>query len=116
MSNPDVLVIGAGFTGAMIAAQLAEHGADVSVIDALPVAGGATRRALGLATTSLNPAHVQDTATGVQRLTHIATQHGVLPQPCRVLHLASTPVRADALRLSGLSLPGGNLDGRPAPA
>jgi glycine/D-amino acid oxidase-like deaminating enzyme len=106
MSNPDVLVIGAGFTGAMIAANLAEHGAQVSVIDALHVAGGATRRALGLATPSLNPAHVKETAQGVQRLTHLATQHGVLPQAGRVLHVASTAARADALRLNGLSLPG----------
>jgi glycine/D-amino acid oxidase-like deaminating enzyme len=72
MSNPDVLVIGAGFAGAMIAANLAEQGAHVSVIDALHVAAGATRRALGLATPSLNPAHVKETAQGVQRLTQIA--------------------------------------------
>ena len=90
----------------MIAANLAEQGAQVSVIDALHVAGGATRRALGLATPSLNPAHVKETAQGVQRLTHLATQHGVLPQACRVLHVASTPARADALRLNGLSLSG----------
>ena len=104
MSNPDVLVIGAGFAGAMIAANLAEQGAQVSVIDALHVAAGATRRTLGLATPSLTPAHVKETAQGVQRLTQIAAQHGVLPQACRVLHVASTAPRADALRLNGLSL------------
>jgi glycine/D-amino acid oxidase-like deaminating enzyme len=103
MSTPDVLIIGAGYAGAMIAAHLAEQGAQVSVIDALSVAGGATRRALGLATPSLNAAHVKDTAQGVQRLMHLATQHGVMPQPCRALHIASTSTRADALRLNGLS-------------
>ena len=106
MSNPDVLIIGAGFSGAIVAAQLAEQGAQVSVLDALYVGGGATRRALGLATASLSPAHAKDTAQGVQRLTQFAAQHGVMPQACRVLHVASTPVRADALRINGLSLPG----------
>ena len=104
MANSDILVIGAGFTGAMIAAKLAEMGAQVSVVDALSVASGATRRALGLATPMPSPAHIADTLQAVQALSHLAAQHGVIPQPCRVLHLASTAHGADALRTPWLSL------------
>ena len=104
MANSDILVIGAGFTGAMIAAKLAEMGAQVSVVDALSVASGATRRALGLATPMPSPAHIAATLQAVQALSHLAAQHGVIPQPCRVLHLASTARGADALRTTWLSL------------
>ena len=104
MANSDILVVGAGFTGAMIAAKLAEMGAQVSVVDALPVAGGATGRALGLATPMPSPAHIAETLHALQVLSHIAAQHGVIPQPSRVLHLASNARGADALRTTWLSL------------
>ncbi len=104
MPNSDILVVGAGFTGAMIAAKLAEMGAQVSVVDALPVASGATRRALGLATPMPSPAHIAATLQAVQALSQLAAQHGVMPAPCRVLHLASTARGADALRTTWLSL------------
>jgi glycine/D-amino acid oxidase-like deaminating enzyme len=104
MSNSDILIIGAGYTGAMIAAKLAELGAQVSVVDALHVASGATQRALGLAMPCLDPRHAKDTVHSLQVLLHTATQHGVMPHGCRVLHLGSTPSRADALRNLWLSL------------
>jgi glycine/D-amino acid oxidase-like deaminating enzyme len=94
----DVLVIGAGFTGSMIAARLAEAGAKVAVFDAQPVASGATRRAIGLVTPSLNANHIDMTLKGAATLSRLAAQHGVLPRLCSAVHLASQPDQSDELR------------------
>jgi glycine/D-amino acid oxidase-like deaminating enzyme len=94
----DVLVIGAGLTGAVIAAHLAEQGARVGVIDAAQVGGAATRRALGVATISPTIAHVEETTRGIDLLKHLAARQGVLLNSCSTLHLASTAERQAALR------------------
>lgn len=97
-TGTDVLVIGAGLTGAMIAARLADQNVRVGVVDAQQVGQSATRRALGLATTNPQPAHREETAHGVELLKHVAAQHGVLLQSCHTLHLASTPERQQTLQ------------------
>jgi glycine/D-amino acid oxidase-like deaminating enzyme len=94
----DILVIGAGFAGAMIAAHLAERNARVGIVDAQRVGQGATRRALRLATPSPHPAHLHETKRGLERLRHITEQHGALLQSCSVVHLATTPERREALQ------------------
>ena len=48
--DADVLVIGAGFTGAMIANTLAQSGRRVAVVDAARVASGSTRLLPGVLT------------------------------------------------------------------
>ncbi len=47
-SDPDVLIVGAGFTGAMIAHVLAESGHNVVVVEAARVASGSTQLSPGL--------------------------------------------------------------------
>lgn len=94
----DILVIGAGYTGAMIAAQLAALGAHVAVVDAQAVATGATRRSVGLATPSLALEQFAETARGLNALTQIADQHGVIPVICSALHVVSRPLWNDQLR------------------
>lgn len=94
----DVLVIGAGLTGAMIAAHLAEQGARVGIVEAQRVGCGATRRAVGLATLDPRPEHLPHTLRGLEQLRHIAARYGVMLQSCDVLHLASTPERERALQ------------------
>ncbi len=94
----DVLVIGAGLTGAMIAAHLADRNACVGVVDARQVGQGATRRALGLAIPSLHPTHIHETKYGLERLKHIAAQRGALLHSCSVVHLATSPERQRALQ------------------
>ena len=96
--DTEVLVIGAGLIGAVIAAKLAENGLAVAVVDAQSVGGGATRRALGLVMPSLHPAHRRDTARGVELLASLARQHNLKPRPVNTLHVASQPADADALR------------------
>ena len=64
----DVLIIGAGVTGAVIASTLAEAGMKVAVMEALNVGSGATRRALGVATLDPREAHFADTARGLTLL------------------------------------------------
>ena len=100
MSNADtdVLIIGAGVTGAVIAASLAEAGLRVAVMEALNVGGGATRRALGLATLDPREAHFEDTARGLSLLKQLAERRGVMMQSTPALHLGSTPEREAALR------------------
>lgn len=85
----DVLVIGAGYTGAMIAAQLVAQGAHVAIVDAQAVGDGATRRAIGLATPSLVLDQLAETTRGLSALTQIADQHGVIPVICSALHVVS---------------------------
>lgn len=94
----DVLVIGAGLTGAVVAAHLAERGARVAVVDALQAGAGATRRAMGLATICPNAAHLAETSRGLDMFKHLAARAGVLLNSCSTLHLASTPARAAELR------------------
>lgn len=94
----DVLVIGAGVTGAVIAATLADAGMKVAVMEALSVGGGATRRALGIATLDPRDAHVADTARGLNLLKQLAQRCGVLLQSTPALHLVTSPEREAALR------------------
>ncbi len=96
--DTEVLVIGAGIVGALIAWQLAENGLDVSVVDAQRVGSGATRRSPGLATPSLQRPHRRQTARGVEMLAGLARQHHLKPRPVSALHVASRPDDADALR------------------
>ncbi len=78
--DADVLVIGAGLTGAMIAARLADDGARVAVVDALTVAAGATRLQPGLvsahAATRDETLHIQ-TQRGAHLLVEQARAHGL---------------------------------------
>ncbi|MCS6774657.1 MAG: FAD-dependent oxidoreductase [Anaerolineae bacterium] len=85
----DVLVIGAGVTGATIAAQFAEQGALVGVVDALS-SSRAARAELSLVTPHLHPDHFATTARGVEQFVQRCTQYGVPYQPCEVLHAATT--------------------------
>jgi glycine/D-amino acid oxidase-like deaminating enzyme len=96
--DTDVLIIGAGLVGAMVANQLADKGLHVAVVDANGVANCATRRAAGLATPQLSAATAVDTARGVDIITNTVLRHGLTPRACRVLHVASTPGGTDALR------------------
>jgi glycine/D-amino acid oxidase-like deaminating enzyme len=102
----DVLIIGAGLTGAMIAAQLAEQGARVAVVDAQQVGQSASRRALGIATPDPSAAHFDETSRGFELLNRIAAKHGIPLQSTNVLHLATTPEHETALRdLAALHAP-----------
>ena len=94
----DIIVVGAGLVGAVIASELASRGLKVAVVDSLEVASGATRRAFGLATPDLSPAHFAQTARGVGLVVQLAQQLGLTPRLMSVLHAASTPHGADALR------------------
>lgn len=100
----DVLVIGAGYTGAMVAAHLAAQGAHVAIVDAQAVGDGATRRAIGLATPSLSLQHLAETMRGLNALTYMADQHGVIPVICNVLHVAGHMLGNDQLRQQFLQL------------
>ncbi len=108
--DTEVLVIGAGIVGALIARQLAESGLDVSVVDAQAVASGATRRSPGLATPSLQRAHRRQTARGVEMLAGLARQHHLNPRPVSALHVASRPDATDALRSLAAELQADGLD------
>jgi glycine/D-amino acid oxidase-like deaminating enzyme len=102
----DILVIGAGLTGAMIAARLAEQGQQVAVMDAQYVGSAATRRALGVATPMPHATHFDTTWRGAQSLGRIAARHGIAMQPTRVLHLATSPQGEAALRALADQHPG----------
>jgi glycine/D-amino acid oxidase-like deaminating enzyme len=102
----DVLVIGAGLIGAMIANQLANGGRRVAVVDAQKAAQAATRRAVGIATPHPTRAHISDTVHGVDLITNLALQLAVSPRACRVMHVASTPAATDALRAACEELKG----------
>lgn len=84
MSNADVdvLVVGAGLTGAMIAAQLAERGARVGVVDAQRVGHGATARALGVAAPDPSSPHFAETARGMDLLRALADRLNIKLQSC----------------------------------
>ncbi len=106
----DVLVIGAGLTGAVIAAQLADRNARVGIVDAQRVGQAATRRALGLATISPHMAHIRETKYGLERLKRLAAQHGALLQSCSVIHLATTRERERALQQLAEAVPDAGLE------
>ncbi|MDW8352169.1 MAG: FAD-dependent oxidoreductase [Anaerolineae bacterium] len=101
----DVLVIGAGLTGAMIAAHLAERHVRVSVVDAQRVGQAATRRALGLATLSPSQAHIQQTKQGLDHLKRLTSRYGALLQSCGVIQLATSPERRRALQQLSAAAP-----------
>ena len=79
MSSPDVqiLVIGAGLTGAMIAHRLATSGKNVAVFDAQSATQGATRLSVGLVMADPAPQHNSDTVYGMDRLAQLAMSHQV---------------------------------------
>lgn len=83
----DVLVVGAGLMGALIAARLAEQGARVVVVDALGAVGSATRRALGLVVPQ--PSHWSTTLRGVELMRQVCADYGVPARACRVAYLAT---------------------------
>ena len=95
----NVLVIGAGLVGAMVAYHLASHGRRVVVLEAQKIAQGATRRAIGLATPQLSTdsVRVSDTLHGVDAITRLAMHLKVPARSCRVLHLASKSADSDTL-------------------
>ena len=97
LKNRDVLVIGAGLIGAMIANKLANTDRRVTVVDAHKVAQGATQRAIGLLTPKLNAEFLLDTTRGVDVVGEMAVSLGVPARAQRVLHLASTPADTFAL-------------------
>lgn len=97
-ADMDVLVIGAGVTGAVIASTLADAGMKVAVMESLSVGGGATRRALGIATLDPREAHVAETARGLSLLKQLAQRRGVMLQSTPALHLTTSPEREAALR------------------
>jgi glycine/D-amino acid oxidase-like deaminating enzyme len=94
----DVVVVGAGLVGAMVAFHLAEDGRRVAVLDAQRVGQGATSRAIGLATPQLATPALPDTVRGVDALTMLAMQLNLSPRSCSVLHLSSGLAGTDALR------------------
>ncbi|HEY3290785.1 MAG TPA: FAD-dependent oxidoreductase [Anaerolineae bacterium] len=103
--DKDILVIGAGLVGAMIAYQLANGGRHVAVVDAMKAGQSATRRAIGLATPLLSREHIADTTRGVDILTNLAVHLAVSPRACRVMHLASKPADTEALHAMCDALP-----------
>jgi len=96
-ATADVIVIGAGLTGALIAARLAEQSVRVQVLDAQKAGQGATRQALGLVTPDPRPAHFAQTRQSGQQLRRIAEQAGALRRLCNVIHVPSSPAARRAL-------------------
>lgn len=97
-TDADVIVIGAGLVGAMIAHRASQQGKRVIVIDALRPGDGATRRAVGIAAPSLDPALTRPTLQGTHAIAALADELGVPHRQTRVLHLASAARAADGLR------------------
>jgi glycine/D-amino acid oxidase-like deaminating enzyme len=85
-ATADVIVIGAGLTGALIAARLAEQGMRVQVLDAHKAGHGATRHGLGLVTPDPQPAHFARTRQSGEQLKQIAAPLGALRQTCDVIY------------------------------
>lgn len=106
----DVLVVGAGLTGAMIAAQMAESGLRVGVVDAQRVGQGATARAIGLATLDPSAAHFDQTAHGMDLLRGIADRNRVRLQSCSTLHLSSTAEGTSGLQRAAADHPASRLE------
>lgn len=111
----DVVVVGAGIVGAVVAVRLARQGLRVAVLEAQGVAGGATGRSAGLVLTGM-PGHYhwavqffgRETARalwelsieGRERLMETATRLGVPVERTGSLALAVTEEEAEALRAS----------------
>ncbi len=96
-ATADVIVIGAGLTGALIAARLADQGMRVQVLDAHKAGHGATRHGLGLVTPDPQPAHFARTRQSGEQLKQIAAPLGALRQTCDVIYAASSPTAQRAL-------------------
>ena len=96
-ATADVIVIGAGLTGALIAARLAEGGARVHVLEAHKAGHAATRWALGVLTPDPQPAHFARAQQSSAQLMRIAEQAGALRRTCDVVHFAASPAAQRAL-------------------
>lgn len=111
----DVVVVGAGLVGAMVAARLSDEGFDVAVLEARTVASGATGRSAGMVLTGL-PGYYNWAASaygrqqaqevwaltieGQERLVEHAQRLGVPVEHTGSLALAVDDAEADALRES----------------
>jgi len=111
----DVVVVGAGIVGAVVAARLARFGMQVAVLDAQQVAGGATGRSAGMVVSGM-PGHYRWavetfgreqartlwalTVEGRERLVNTAIRLGVRLEQPGSLALAVTEEEAEALRVS----------------
>lgn len=111
-TDADVIVIGAGLVGAMIARQLAQSSLRVIIVDALRPGEGATRRSIGLAAPSLDPALTPDTLQGAHAIAALADELGVPYRQTRVLHLSESARGADALRAKAGALASAGLHAR----
>jgi glycine/D-amino acid oxidase-like deaminating enzyme len=115
----DVVIVGAGLVGAVVAARLAEQGMSAAVLEAQEVAGGATGRSIGMVLTGL-PGHynwavsaygrqkAQEiwtlTVEGRERLIEAANRLNVPVQHTGSLALAVEEAEEDALRESAVLL------------
>jgi glycine/D-amino acid oxidase-like deaminating enzyme len=97
--NDEIVVIGAGLIGALIAHTLASRGRQVAVLEAQRAGQGATAHAVGLVTPQLTQAALPGTLHGVDEMTTLSMQLGMVPRSCRVLHLATAQVGVDALQM-----------------
>ncbi len=93
----DVVVIGAGLVGALIAYALADSGRRVAVLEAGSAGQAVTARITGLVTPQLTAAGLPGTLRGVDEMTNLALRLGVAPRSCRVLHLATRRTDLDTL-------------------
>jgi len=115
----DVIVVGAGLTGALIASTLADEDLHVVVLEAADAAGGAIRRQPGLAllgTPSLYTDIVAElgeerartlwdlTSDNLVRLQMLLEQHDVAADKRGSLRLATTPDQSGAFRDSVTAL------------
>jgi len=122
----DVIVVGAGLTGALIASTLAAEGLQVVVLEAADATGGALRRQPGLAllgtpslftdaVTQLGEAQARAlwelTSNNLVRLEILLDQNGVAMEKLGSLRLAATPDQTSAFResVSALSTLGFNV-------
>jgi hypothetical protein len=108
----DVVVVGAGLVGALVAARLTREGFDTAVLEARRVTGGATGRCLGMVLAGLPQDYSWAvsvygrqrareiwglTISGRDRLIEAAERLGVPIQPTGSLALAVDDEEADAL-------------------
>lgn len=111
-TDADVIVVGAGLVGAMVAHRASQQGKQVIVIDALRPGDGATRRAVGIAAPSLDAALTRSTLQGAHEVATLADELGVPHRQTRVLHLASAARDADGLRARAADLAGAGMHAR----
>jgi len=126
----DVVVVGAGLVGAVVAVSLARQGFDVAILDAQGVAGGATGCSAGMVLTGL-PGHYNWavsaygrqkareiwalTVEGRKKLVETAGRLGVPVGHTGSLDLAVEELEADALKASAELLQEDGFDARLAP-